>query len=260
MSTHHSTVEVLGCSGSIGIRGEGTTSFLIDDDLLIDAGSGLNDLEFSRLERINHLVLTHSHLDHICSLPFLVDTVGVSRKQILRIYGLKHTIEALKECIFNERIWPDFTKIPNKENPVMEYVVIEPHSTLQFGDRTVHTIPVTHTVPAIGVILDTPTGSWCFSGDTHQTDELYQALNVRPNLKYFFLEAAFPDKEKWLADLAKHLCPSLVFGELGKLHSNCEVWISHLKPREFRQIQSELLGHGSPRPLQLLAARMIFHI
>ena len=34
---------VLGCSGGIGARAR-TTSFLVDDDVLLDAGTGVEDL------------------------------------------------------------------------------------------------------------------------------------------------------------------------------------------------------------------------
>lgn len=256
----HSTVEVLGCSGSIGIPGQGTTSFLIDSDILIDAGTGLCELDFARLELIEHVFITHSHLDHICGLPFLIDTVGVGRKSPLRVYATLPTIRALQQHIFNEEIWPDFSKIPTAENPVLEYVEIKPEQELLFGDRRISTVEVDHTVPAVGVFLTTPTGGWCFSGDTHQTDRLFTLINQAKKVDYFFIEAAFPDKEKWLADLAKHLCPSLLFGELQKLNAACEIWISHLKPREHDQIQKELQQYPGSQPLRILSAGMIFNI
>ena len=256
----HSTVEVLGCSGSIGIPGQGTTSFLIDSDILIDAGTGLCELDFARLEQIEHVLITHSHLDHICGLPFLIDTVGVGRKRPLRVYATLPTIRALQQHIFNEEIWPDFSKIPTAENPVLEYVEIQPEQELLFGERRITTVEVDHTVPAVGVFLITPTGGWCFSGDTHQTDRLFTLINQAKKVDYFFIEAAFPDKEKWLADLAKHLCPSLLFGELQKLNAACEIWISHLKPREYDQIQKELQQYPGTQPLRILSAGMIFNI
>jgi 3',5'-cyclic-nucleotide phosphodiesterase len=256
----HSTVEVLGCSGSIGIPRQGTTSFLIDNDILIDAGTGLCELDFSRLEQIEHVFITHSHLDHICGLPFLVDTVGVGRKKPLRVYATLPTIESLKNHIFNEEIWPDFTKIPSAQKPVMEYVEIKHEEIVYFGSRQIQIVEVDHTVPAVGVFLLTPTGGWCFSGDTHKTDRLFSLINQSKKIDYFFIEAAFPDKEKWLADLAKHLCPSLLFNELKKLNSSCEIWISHLKPREYDEIQKELKQYPGSRSLQILSAGMVFNI
>ncbi|HEX4856333.1 MAG TPA: 3',5'-cyclic-nucleotide phosphodiesterase [Limnobacter sp.] len=256
----HSTVEVLGCSGSIGIPGQGTTCFLIDHDILVDAGTGLCQLEFERLEKIEHVFITHSHLDHVCGLPFLIDTVGVGRQRPLKVYGNSSTIETLKQHVFNELIWPDFSRIPSKENPVLVFVEIPFESETVLGDRVIRTVEVRHTVPAIGIFLFTPGGGWCFSGDTHETDRLFELINQSGRVKHFFIEAAFPDKEKWLADLALHLCPSLLFGELAKLSSNCEIWISHLKPREHEQIIKELAGFPGSRPLGVLSAGMKFTI
>ncbi|MFN4329724.1 MAG: 3',5'-cyclic-nucleotide phosphodiesterase [Limnobacter sp.] len=256
----HSTVEVLGCSGSIGVPRQGTTSFLIDHDILIDAGTGLCELPFERLEPIEHVLITHPHLDHICGLPFLVDTVGVVRSAPLKVYAIAPTLEALKTHIFNGHIWPDFSRIPDEVNPVMQFVEIQPGDELVLGQRRLTTVEVPHTVPAVAVFLHTPTGGWCFSGDTHQTEPLYSLLNSNKKVDYFFLEAAFPDKERWLADLAQHLCPSLVFEELEKLEDDCEVWITHLKPREADLIEQELKQYQGSRPLRILSAGMVFNI
>lgn len=255
----HSTIEVLGCSGSIGIPGEGTTSFLIDDDLLIDAGTGLCNLPFSRLEKITDVVLTHSHLDHICGLPFLIDSVGVGRQQPLQVHGSQHTLDALAKHVFNEDIWPDFTRIPNPDHPVMQLQPFSAGDWLTFGERRIKTVSVNHTVPTVAVVLHCAGGQWCFSGDTHQTDALYEFLNQLDGLRYFFVESAFSNAEQWLADLSRHLCPSLLFAELTKLNQPCEVWITHLKPKERDQIRAELLKYPEA-PLQVLSAGLTFTI
>lgn len=255
-----STVEVLGCSGSIGIPGEGTTSFLIDEDILVDAGTGLCRLDFARLEKIDHVLLTHSHLDHVCGLPFLVDTVGVQRQFPLKVYASKYTLDALKSHVFNELIWPDFSRIPSPDKPALEFICIEPETELVFGKRRLMAVEVEHTVPGLGVFLFTPTGSWCFSGDTHQTDRLFELINLQGGVDYFFIETAFSEREKWLADLAKHLSPSLLEGELNKLNVNCEIWISHLKPREHEQICKELNELSVDRQLNILSSGLIFKV
>ena len=100
-------VRVLGCSGAIA-KDCKTTSFLLDGDILIDAGTGLGDLTLDEMRRIEHVLLTHSHLDHVAALPLMVDAVGASRARPLQIHGLPETIHALKAHIFNDVIWPDF--------------------------------------------------------------------------------------------------------------------------------------------------------
>jgi 3',5'-cyclic-nucleotide phosphodiesterase len=112
----------------------------------------------------------------------------------------------------------------------------------------------------VGIVLDTPTGRWCFSGDTHRTDRLYEVLNAGQRLDYLFIESAFADHERWLADISSHLCPELLFQELKKLTVFCEVWVSHLKPREHALIREELKRYSGARPLQVLSAGMVFNI
>jgi cAMP phosphodiesterase len=224
----HSTVEVLGCSGSIGISGQGTTSFLLDDDILIDAGTGLCGLPLERLERIQHVFITHSHLDHLCALPLLIDAIGTGRAQGLTVYGRTATITAMQQHVFNNIIWPDFTQIPNINNPMLKFVAIDSEIPVTFGRRQITLVDVHHSVPCVGIVLDTPTGRWCFSGDTHRTDRLYEVLNAGQRLDYLFIESAFADHERWLADISSHLCPELLFQELKKLTIFCEVWVLSL--------------------------------
>jgi len=78
-------LRILGCSGGIGGRHLRTTSMLLDNDILIDAGTGVADLSLTELSLIDHIFLTHSHLDHVASIPFMVDTVGGMRDQPLTL-------------------------------------------------------------------------------------------------------------------------------------------------------------------------------
>ena len=139
-------LEVLGCSGGIGgaLR---TTSFLVDHDVLIDAGTGANDLSLAQLARINHVFLTHSHLDHIAAIPWIVDTVGSLRDQPLVVHALDATIRTLKDHIFNWRIWPDFTRIPNPERPYLRFESMMTGTQINLAERTFVPIPANHVVP-----------------------------------------------------------------------------------------------------------------
>ena len=107
-------IRVLGCSGAIA-KDCRTTSFLIDDDVLVDAGTGVGDLTLAEMQRINHVFLTHSHLDHIAALPLMLDAVASYRSTPLVVYALSETTAALKAHIFNNLIWPDFTRMPSPQ-------------------------------------------------------------------------------------------------------------------------------------------------
>ena len=245
-------LKVLGCSGGIGGNLH-TTSFLIDQDILIDAGSGLNELSLSELSQIDHIFITHSHLDHICSLPLLVDSVGWMRDRPVTIYATEATLAILRQHIFNWMIWPDFSVIPNPDQPVMRYQQIAVGEVIALQGRKITAVPAVHTVPAVGYHLDSGQGSLVFSGDTHVNDSLWTVVNRIKNLRYLIMETAFSEGEKSLAILSKHLCPSLLAGELAKFKGQAEIFVTHLKPGEVELIMHEIeLGMSDLTPRMLL--------
>ncbi len=246
-------LRVLGCSGGIGGRHLRTTSFLVDNDILLDAGSGVGDLSLAELTRIDHVFVTHSHLDHVTSIPFLVDTVGGMRAKPITVHASAPTIEILRQHLFNWSIWPDFTEIPSAEAPFMRYEEVELGRTVELDGRTFTPIPAVHTVPAIGYHLDSGEGSLVFTGDTGPNDELWKVVNRISNLKVLIIETAFSNKERQLAEVSKHLCPSMLADELAKLERRPEVWITHLKPGEIELTMEEIeaaAGDHRPRMLQ----------
>ncbi len=245
-------VRVLGCSGGIGgsLR---TTALLVDDDVLVDAGTGVGDLSLEALARIDHIFVSHSHLDHVASIPFLVDTVCWMRRSPIVVYGIKETLDILRAHLFNWRIWPDFTQIPNAEKPFMVYREILTGETVHLGSRRITAIPANHTVPAVGYSLEAPGGALIYSGDTASNDALWQVVNTTPNLKYLIIETAFSNKERDIALASKHLCPQMLAEELEKMRVQPEVFITHLKPGEgaltMREV-SQAAGRWRPRMLE----------
>ncbi|TAN85858.1 MAG: 3',5'-cyclic-nucleotide phosphodiesterase [Gallionella sp.] len=244
-------LRVLGCSGGIGgnLR---TTSFLLDHDVLIDAGTGVNELSLTELCLIDHVFVTHSHLDHIACIPFIVDSVGFMRDRPLTIYATQETLDILVQHVFNWKIWPDFSEIPDARQPLMRYQTIELGETVVLNGRKITPLPANHTVPAVGYHLDSGRASLVFSGDTFTNDRLWNAVNGIENLRYLIIETAFSNGEKDLAVLSKHLCPSLLVDELAKFERGAEVFITHLKPGEveltMQEIENSACGH-SPKML-----------
>jgi ribonuclease BN (tRNA processing enzyme) len=232
-------LRVLGCSGGIGGNFR-TTSFLIDHDVLIDAGTGLGELSLAEMSLIDHIFITHSHLDHIACLPLLVDSVGFIRKNPLTIHTTAETLDILQLHIFNWEIWPDFAAIPNLHQPVMRYEVIKLGEAVDIGGRKLTPLPVNHVVPAVGFRIDSGKASLAFSGDTTTCDAFWEQVNQIPNLRYLIVETAFCEAEKELAVLSKHLCPSLLAEELAKLKLHPEIFITHLKPGEVEMTMREI--------------------
>ena len=246
-------LRVLGCSGGIGGRHLRTTSFLLDHDVLIDAGTGVGDLTLAELSQIDHVFVTHSHLDHVGSIPFMVDTVGGMRSRPLVVHATRATLEILRNHLFNWSIWPDFTEIPSPEAPFLRYEEIEVGAPVTLGGRRITAIPARHTVPAVGYHLDSGAASLVFTGDTGPNEALWQVVNGIANLRYLIIETAFSNKERALAEMSRHLCPEMLAEELAKLERDAEIYITHLKPGEIEPTMLEIeecAGRFRPRMLQ----------
>lgn len=231
-------LKVLGCSGGVGGQLR-TTTLLIDDDVLIDAGTGLGDLNLQSMASIRHIFLTHSHLDHITSIPFLVDTLFDSIKEPIIVHALAATIDALKEHIFNNVIWPDFSRLPSSDKPVMQYQVMQLGETVEINNRKIEMIEVNHIVPGVGYRVESATGSFAFSGDTTTNDTFWDALNKHSKLDVLLVESAFANKDVTLCNLSGHYCAELLGPDLAKLNHQPEVYISHNKPGAEGQIFGE---------------------
>lgn len=247
-------VKVLGCSGGIGgaLR---TTSFLVDEDILIDAGTGVGDLSIEQLVAIDHVFITHSHLDHVTCLPFLLDTVMGMRPHPVTVYAIADTLKILREHVFNWKVWPDFNVIPDAAQPFLQYKEIKIGTPVELNGRKISAMPANHVVPAVGYRLDSGDASLVFSGDTTKCEAFWQQMNAIENLKYLIIETAFSNAEVELAKISKHLCPSMLKEELGKLSHPVEVYITHLKPGEGEVIMQEIanadISH-QPKALQPL--------
>jgi ribonuclease BN (tRNA processing enzyme) len=196
-------LKVLGCSGGIGGKGLQTTSLLLDDDILIDAGTGVTGLDLSQLSRIDHVFLTHSHLDHVACLPFISDSAGELRDKPLIVYATAETRSILEAHIFNWLIWPDFTVIPTPEQPLMRFQTVRPGETVCLGDRKITVLPAVHTVPAVGYQIDSGAACLVFTGDTMTNDALWRQLNDIVNLRYLIIETAFANRDIDLAKLSR---------------------------------------------------------
>lgn len=250
---------VLGCSGGIGGRGAHTTSFLVDQDTLIDCGTGVGELEYEDLLRIDQVFISHSHLDHIAFLPLLVDTVAEVRQQAITVFALPETLRILRSHVFNWLIWPDFSAIPDRHDPFLRFQPVDVGETVRLsGGRKITLLPAHHTVPACALCLDSGEGKLVYSGDTTHSRDLVEAINGLTALRHFIIETAFSDAQHALALAARHLCPSLLAAFLDDLRVSPEVWVSHLKPGMENSIIAEIRSYkGRLLPRRLAHGQML---
>lgn len=251
-------LRVLGCSGGIGGRALRTTSFLVDHDILVDAGTGVADLSIDELAAVEHVFITHSHLDHIAALPLMIDAVAERRSKPLLVYALAEVIELLQAHIFNWSIWPDFSQIPSPEMPVMRFRPIQINRAIVLNGRRFTALPVDHTVPAVAYWLDSGSSSLVFSGDTGPCDKFWSAVNEIPDLRYLLIECAFSDGEEALAFKSKHLTPRKLVDGLSKLRHRCEILITHLKPGQYEITLEQLSKRKDTFSFGLLENNRIF--
>lgn len=257
-------LKILGCSGGIGSNLR-TTSMIVDDDILIDAGSGVGDLSMDQLLAIDHIFVTHSHLDHIAFIPLLLDTVLGIRTKPVTLHATRDVLDLLRIHIFNWAIWPDFNAIPSNSNPFLLYNEVRIGETLNLGGRKITALPANHVVPAVGFHIEGERHSLVYTGDTAECDALWHALNCMDNLRYLIIETAFSNAEIALARLSKHLCPSLLVGELAKLDLARfsilpEVYVTHLKPGEDEMIMHEIQQSNIALPVSALKNQQVFSL
>jgi len=225
---------------------------LLDDDVLIDAGTGVGNLTIEEMVKIDHVLVTHAHLDHVAFIPFLVDTVGSMRTKPITIHAIPATLDILQKHLFNWYLWPDFTQIPAASTPYMRYEALALDQAIYLKQRKITPLPAHHTVPAVGYQLDSGQASLVFTGDTTANDALWAAVNKIENLKYLIIEAAFCNRKRDIAQRSLHYCPSLLAEDMMKLERTVEIFITHLKPGEAEITMQEINQcMGSYRPRQL---------
>jgi ribonuclease BN (tRNA processing enzyme) len=223
-------IRVLGCSGGVG-PGLRTTSLLLDDEILIDAGTGVCDLSLAEMSRIHRVFLTHAHLDHVCGLAFMADNLFGEVQHPIEVMARPETIAAIRTHLFNWQIWPDFSSLPNASEPLVRFREFGTGAAQDLGaGRRIQSFEVRHTVPATGYALSSAGGTFAFTGDTGAWAPMWDALNALPRLDQLMIDVAFPDEQAELGQIARHYTPAVLARELRHLRHRPELLLTHHKP------------------------------
>jgi ribonuclease BN (tRNA processing enzyme) len=221
---------VLGCSGG-ELPHHRTTCFLVDQRLAIDAGALTSSLSLPQLLRVDDVVLSHSHLDHVKDVPLLADLVAGLRRTPVQVHASTECARTLRRNVFNGKLWPDFTRIPSAGSPVMQLRAFKPRGAFVAGKLTFQPVPVRHPVESVGFVVSDGRSAFAISGDTGPTTGLWKLVNATPGLTALLVELSFPDELQHLADLSGHLTPRTLASELAKLErGDLPILLYHLKP------------------------------
>lgn len=223
-------IKILGCSGGKTLE-RAPTSFLIDDHILIDAGTVMDKLDSDELLNIDHLLLTHAHFDHIADLPFLALTLMEQKKETFKVYAGKETTDWVFSHILNNKIWPDLFSISKQNNGNLNWNTFNHLEYFQVGNYDIVSIPVNHSVPTNGFIIDDGTDSLAFTGDTYITDQFWEFCNKKDNLKAVIVDVCLPNDLLDNAEKVLHYTPNTLSDDLEKLEKdNVTIFINHIKP------------------------------
>jgi ribonuclease BN (tRNA processing enzyme) len=229
------------------LRLERLTSFLVNDTVAIDAGSLAFALPPEDLLRINHLFLSHTHLDHLASLPAFLDIAHTPGPDCPTLHGSDEVLECLRRDLFNDRLWPDFINMPPGRSPFLRLEALPAGRPVEVEGLRITAVPVHHAVPTVGFLVDDGKAAVVISSDTGPTDEIWKWAAAVPHLRAAFVEATFPERMAWLAEVSGHLTPSLLAREVKKLNRDVPLFAYHLHARYRDEVAGELAALGLPR-------------
>ncbi len=245
-------IRVLGCSGA-QLPHYNTTCFLLGQNVLVDAGAVTSVLSLRQQQKIDYVFVTHAHLDHIRDLAFLADNIYYQRREKpLVIVGTKGVIDAIHQNLFNNIIWPDFSRIPNSKTPVVKFQIIQPRRKKQIGDLLIKAVNLYHSVESVGYIIEAEGKTVIFLGDTGPTEEVWQIAEKTAGLKAIFIETSLPDRMSDVADKSGHLTPRYLAAELKKLgRAKPIIYLYHIKPI-YRKIIGKEIAAIKDREIRII--------
>jgi ribonuclease BN (tRNA processing enzyme) len=232
------SLRLLGCNGGIGGKDRQTTSYLLQESTIIDAGTGLTILDLPELAAIDHVVLTHAHMDHIACLPLLIDSVTAQRESPVQVWTLPEVIDILSTHIFNEKVWPDFRKIPSPDSPFMTLNAISQRTAI--GGMFFTPLPARHGIPACGYLVENEGVALAFSGDTEDCPSFWEAMKQSSTLKAVVVECSYPSALTNIAQVSMHMDVPSIVARVAELPKEITVVIVHRKPGLEDAIEAEL--------------------
>jgi ribonuclease BN (tRNA processing enzyme) len=220
------------------------SSCLLNDSVALDAGC----LGFwgspQDQARVRHVLLSHTHMDHLASLPIFVENAYEGKAECVTVHGSRTVLRCCQEHLFNEEVWPDFIALSRGDKPFLRLSPLEAGETAEIDGLRVTAVALDHVVPTVGYLIADEGGTVAFVSDTGPTDEIWRRVNAAPDLRAVFVEATFPDELGWLAEVSKHLTPATLAREAAKLTRPTRLVVIHIKARYKEQVIAQLHALG----------------
>lgn len=237
-------IRVCGCHGS-DLPGYRCTGFVVNDRLLLDAGTATAVLSREQQFALEEVCVSHEHLDHVKELAFLLDNRAGLVERPLVVCAAAAVIRTLRRDLFNDRTWPDFTRIPSRARPALRYRALPEGRFSRVGDLAVRPVPVAHPVACTGFLLREPGCTVLYTGDTGPTAAVWATARRLRDLRAVIVECSFPDALESVAAASGHLTPALLEAELAKLgRPEVPVFLYHMKPLHLAAIAADLRRRG----------------
>jgi cAMP phosphodiesterase len=238
-------VKIVGAYGAM-LKGFGLTTFMIDGKLLIDSGSAGYGLSYAEQQKIEAILLTHTHIDHTVGLLLMADILVSPGRKALPIFSMPVVIEAVKTNLFNNMTWPDFTAIPTPEQPTMRFVPIQEEVPFRVGKYTVRAVRVDHSVPTSAYFVSDAKATLLNTSDTGPTVRVWDIARKVKNLKAVLIECSFPNNLQKLADISGHLTADTLLGEVEKSGLKVPFLVYHIKAQFLKTVRREVLALKHP--------------
>jgi len=232
-------LKVLGASGS-KLPGFGLTSFLLDKNILIDTGAAASMLDFDEQLRLDAVLLSHIHIDHSLGLLLMADNLVGSLNKSIQIMSIPEVLDGLREHLFNNQVWPDFTAIPNSKDAVFKLKPMAEGKPVKMGKYTIRAIKVSHAVPTVGFIISDGKSSLLYTADTRSTERIWKEAKKIKGLKGVLIETSFPNRLHTLADVSGHLTPHTLLQEINKSGLKVPFYVFHIKAMFVEEVQKEI--------------------
>lgn len=147
---------------------------------------------------IGDLLITHAHIDHIGSLPSLIESYRLGgRTSALRIWALPEVLDIAQRLI---AVYDYELKLQNWTYDI-SFSPVQHGQELSLGGIPARILAMDHSLPSVGVRLDLPSGAIAYTCDTQPTPNVAELAR---GARMLITECTFLHAHEQFARASKH--------------------------------------------------------